>query len=167
MSEEKRAKLADILTRLHEVSRDVDTSLQHARTLVVVASSPVPSNPRVSVPLTVVQPSPTSLPCRGKAVVIKSDEDSAEAPIYKKPKPTSVMVSHSSSSSHSISPRGRTTSVSLLPDLGGTGVSSPPVPELPLALQHAIKGFQQGVTTDPDEATARERLGFNFGALLA
>jgi len=77
------------------------------------------------------------------------------------------MVSHSSSSGRSVSPRGRTTGVSLLLDLGGTGASSPPVPELPLALQHAIKGFQQGVTTDPDEATARERLGFNFGALLA
>jgi len=77
------------------------------------------------------------------------------------------MVSHSSSSGRSVSPWGRKTSVSLLPDLGGTGAFTPPIPELPLALPHAIKGFQQGVTADPDEAAARERLGFNFGALLA
>jgi len=100
-------------------------------------------------------------------VVIESDEDSSEGPICKKPKPTPVMVSHSSSSDRSVSPRGRTTDVSLLPDLGGTGASTPPVPELPLVLQHAIKGFQQRVPADLDEATARERLGFNFGALLA
>jgi len=81
LSEEKWDKLTDILTCLHGVSRDVGTSLQHARTLVVAASSPVPSNLGVSVPLTVVQPSPTSLPCRGKALVIESDEDSAEGPI--------------------------------------------------------------------------------------
>ena len=97
LSEEKRAKLTDILTRLHGVSRDVGTSLQHARALAAAASSPVPSNPGVSVPLTVVQPSPASLPCRGKVVVIESDEDSAEGPIYKKPKPTPVMVCSCSS----------------------------------------------------------------------
>jgi len=101
--------------------------------------------------------------CKGKAVVIESDEDSSEGPIYKKPKPTPVMVSHSSSSDRSVSPRGRTTDVSLLPDLGGTGASTPPVPELPLVLQHAIKGFRQGVPTDLDEATARERLASNLG----
>jgi len=100
-------------------------------------------------------------------VVIVLDEDSAKGPIYKKLKPMPVTVSHSSSSGLSVSPRGRTTDVSLLPDLGGTGASTPPVLELPFVLQHTIKGFQQGVTTNPDEAAARERLGFNFGALLA
>ena len=83
LSEEKRAKLTDILTRLHGVSRDVGTS--HACALAVAASSPVPNNPGVSVPLTVVQPSPTSLPCRGKTVVIESDEDSTEGPITRNP----------------------------------------------------------------------------------
>jgi len=139
--EEKRAKLIDILTRLHGVSTDVGTSLQHACALAVAASSPVPSNPGVSVPLAGVQPSPTSLSCRGKAVVIESDEDSAKGPIYKKAKPTPVMVSHSSSFGRSASPRGHTTGVSMLPDLGGTRASAPFVPEQPLVLQHAIKGF--------------------------
>jgi len=130
LTEEKLAKLTDILTRLHGVSRDVGTSLQHARAraLATAASSPVPSNPGVSIPLPVVQSSPTSLSCRHKAVVIKSDEDSAEGSIYKKPKPTPVTVSHSSSSGRSALPRGRSTGVSLLPGLGGTGVSTPSAP---------------------------------------
>ena len=44
---------------------------------------------------------------------------------------------------------------------------TPPALELPIVLQHAPKGFQPEVTVDLDEAAARERLGFNFGALLA
>jgi len=76
------------------------------------------------------------------------------------------MASHSSSSGRSTSLRGRSTGVSLL-GLGRTGVSSPFAPELPLVLQHAIKGFQQEVTMDLDGAAAREKLGFDFGALLA
>ena len=99
--------------------------------------------------------------------MIESDEDSSEGPSSKRPKPTPVMVSHSSSTSRSISPWDHATDVPLLPNLGGTGASTPPVLELPLVLQHAIKDFQQGVTADSDEAAARERLGFSFGALLA
>ena len=111
--------------------------------------------------------SPTLLPFKGKAVVIESDEDSFEGPICKRPKPTPVIVSHSSSTGHSVSPRNCATGIPLLPDLGGAGASTPPAPELPLVLQHAIKGFQQGVTADLDEVAAKERLGFDFGALLA
>ena len=59
------------------------------------------------------------------------------------------------------------TGVPLPPNLGGAGTSTPPIPKLPLVLQHAIEGFQEGVTADLDEAAARERLDFNFGALLA
>jgi len=44
---------------------------------------------------------------------------------------------------------------------------TPSALELPTVLQHALKGFQLRVTVDSDEAAARERLGFNFGALLA
>jgi len=156
LSEGKWARLNDILTLLHGISKDVGTFRQHALTFATAAPSPILSNSGVSVPLTAVQPSPTPLPCKGKAVVIESDEDSFEGPICKRPKPTLAMVLHSSS-----------TGVSLFPDLGGTGTSTPPVPKLPLVLQHAIKDFQQGVTVDLDEVVARERLGFNFGALLA
>ena len=101
-------------------------------------------------------------------MVIESDEDSSEGPISKRPKPTPVMVSHSSSTDHSILPLDHTIDVPLFPDLGEMGTSgTPPVLELPLVLQPALKGFQLGVTVDLDEAAARERLGFNFGALLA
>jgi len=78
------------------------------------------------------------------------------------------MASHSSCISRSVSPLDHTTSVPLFPDLGGTSASgTPPVLELPVVLQHALKGFQLGVNVDLDEAAARERLTFNFGALLA
>ena len=100
-------------------------------------------------------------------MVIESDEDSAEGPIYKKPKATPVVVSSSSSSGRFVSPRGRTTDASLLLDLGGTGASTPSASELPFALKHAIKGFQQEVTVDLDDAVAREKLGFDFRELLA
>jgi len=53
-------------------------------------------------------------------------------------------------------------------DLGGTSASvTPSALKLPTVLHHALKGFQLGVTVDSDEAAARERLGFNYGALLA
>jgi len=56
----------------------------------------------------------------------------------------------------------------LFPDFGGTNAfATPPALELPLVLQHTLKGFQLGVIVESDEAAARERLGFNFGALLA
>jgi len=164
LSKEKRARLTDILARLCGISRDVGTSRQHALAFATIAPLPTLSNPGVAVPLAAIQSSPTPLPCKGKAVVIESDEDSSEGPISKRPKPTPVMVSHPSSTGRSVSPLDHTTDVPPLPDLGG---GTPPVLELPLVLQHAIKGFQQGVTADLDEVAARDRLGFNFGALLA
>jgi len=157
LNEEKRDKLTDILTRLHGVSRDVGTSLQHARALAASASSPVPSNPGVLVSLPAVQPSPTSLSCRGKAVVIESDEDPTEGPTFKKPKPTPMTVSHSSSSGRSASPHG----------CSMTGAPTLSAPKLPFVLQHVIKGFQQEAIVDLDGAAAREKLGFDFGGLLA
>jgi len=144
LSEEKRARLTDILARLRGISRDVGTS-HHALTSATATPSPTPSAPGVAVPLAVVQSSPAPLPYKGKAVVIESDENSAEGPISKRPKPTPVMVSHSYSTGRSVSPLDHTTSVPLLPDLGGTSVSpTPPALELPLVLQHVLKGFQLG-----------------------
>ena len=144
------------------------TSRHHALAFAAIAPSPTPSTLGVAVPLAVVQSSPTPLPYKGKAIVIKSDENSAERPISKRPKPTPAMASHSSSTGRSVSPLDRTTNVPLFPDFRGTSASgTPPALELPLVLQHALKGFQLGVIVDLDEAAARERLGFNFGALLA
>jgi len=101
-------------------------------------------------------------------VEIESNENSTERPISKRLRLTPAVVSHSSSTGRSTLPRDRTTSVPLFPDLGGmSALVTPLALELPTVLQHALKGFQLGVTVDSDEAAARERLGFNFGALLA
>jgi len=50
---------------------------------------------------------------------------------------------------------------------GKSAPATPSAPGLPAVLEHALKGFQIGVTEDSDEAMARERLGLNFSALLA
>jgi len=102
-------------------------------------------------------------------VEIESDEDSTEGPISKMLRPTTT-ASHSSTVDRSTTPRDRTSSAPSFPDLfdGGTSASvTPPALELPTVLQHALRGFQLEVTVDSDEAATRERLGFNFGALLA
>ena len=165
MSEEKRVKLTDILARLGEIARDVGTSRHHALASATVAPSPTPSTLGVAVPFVVVQSSPTPLPY--KAVVIELDENSTEGPTSKRLRCTPVMSSHSSSTGRSVSPLDHTTSISLLPDLGGTIASpTPPALELPLVLQHVLKGFQLGVTMDLDEAAARERLASILGLFL-
>jgi len=47
---------------------------------------------------------------------------------------------------------------------GESAPTAPSAPELPVVLQHALKVFQ---TENSDETAARERLGLNFGALMA
>ena len=142
------------------------TSSPHALASTTVASSPTPSTPAVVVPLAAAQSSPA--PYEGKVVEIKSDENSAEGPISKRLRPTPTMAFHSSSTDCSVSSLDHTANVPLFPDLGGTSAYVTPLAlELPLVLQHALKGFQLGVTVDSNEAAARERPGFNFGALLS
>ena len=51
LSEEKRAKLTDILARLRGISRDVGNSRHHALASATVASPPTPFIPGVGVPL--------------------------------------------------------------------------------------------------------------------
>jgi len=168
LSEEKQAKLTDILAHLRGILRDVGTSSHHAFASSPAAPSPTPSIPGVAVPLVATQSSLAPSPYKGKVVEIESDENSAKGPTSKRLRPTPTMASYSSSTGRSVSPLDHTTNVTLFPNLGGTSASeTPSALELPLVLQHALKGFQLGVTADSDEAAARERLGFNFGALLA
>ena len=137
--------------------------------------APTPSLLPLSRPLLLPQsrflsplPSPSLFSCE-KVVEIESDEDSTEGPISKMLRPTTT-ASHSSTVDRSTTPRDRTSSAPSFPDLfdGGTSASvTPPALELPTVLQHALRGFQLEVTVDSDEAATRERLGFNFGALLA
>jgi len=150
------------------MSRGVGTSSHHALASATAAPSPTPSTLGVTVPLAAAQSSPAPFPYKGKVVEIDLYENFTKGPISKRLRPTLAMGSHSSSTGHSISPLDHTTSVPLFPDLGGTSASATPLAlDLPLVLQHALKGFQLGVIVDSDEAAARERLGFNFGALLA
>jgi len=59
LSEEKRAKLTDILAHLRGMSGGVGTSSHHALASAVAAPSPTSSTPGVAVPLAAAQLSPT------------------------------------------------------------------------------------------------------------
>jgi len=134
LSEEKWAKLNDILAHLRGISMDVGTSSHHALASAT-APSPTPSTPGVAVPPATTQSSRAPFLYKGKAVEIESDENSAEGPISKRLRPTPTMVSHSSSTGRSVSPLDHMTSVALFPDLGVTSASvTPPALELPLVL---------------------------------
>jgi len=106
-------------------------------------------------------------------VEIESDEDSAEEPFFKRLRPTTTTASHSSTVGRLTSLRDQPPNASLLLGLlmledGGESVlAAPSAPELPVFLQHALKGFQIGVTEDLDETATRERLGLNFGSRMA
>jgi len=84
-----------------------------------------------------------------------------------------VMTSHSSTVDRLASSRGQTPSAPssfnlfALVDGGASILVAPYAPELPVVLQHALKGFYLEMTVDSGEMAARERLGLNFGALLA
>jgi len=173
LNEDKQAKLADALTRRQGAFGAVGTSAPHALVSAAAAPSPTLFTSIATVPLVVAQASPTPPPREeDKGVVeIESDEDSAEGPVFKRRKATMAVTSHSSTTSHPASLRDQPPSASSPPDLlevgGESTLATPSAPELPAVLQHSLKGFQKGVTEDSDEASTRERLGLNFGALLA
>ena len=104
---------------------------------------------------------------------IESNEDSAEGPVFKRLRSTTATTSNSSIAGHPALPRDRTPSAPSSPDLfaledGGTSATTAPTAlELPAVLQHALKGFQLEMTVDSDDTATMERLGLNFGALLA
>jgi len=172
LNEKKRAKLDDALTHRQGVSGAVDTSTPHAL-VSATAAPPTPSTPIVVVPLATALASPAPPPCERRVVDIESDEDSAEGPVFKKLRPTMTMISHSSTVGLPTSLQDQTPNVSLPPGLltpedgGESAPAAPSAPELLVVLQHALKGFQLGVTEDSDETATRERLGLNFDALLA
>jgi len=167
LNEEKRAKLVDALARRQGASRAADGS--------AVAPSPTSSTPIVVVPLVVAQASLAPPPLEeDKGVVeIESDEGSAEGPVFKRRRPMIATTSRSSTAGHPAPLRDQPPSASSAPGLlaleggGESAPATPSAPELPSVLQHALKGFQTGLPEDSDEATARERLDLNFGALLA
>jgi len=151
LTEEKRAKLAGILTRRRGVSGGAGTSSPRALSSATVVPSHTPSVPAVAVSLVAAQASPAPFPYERKVVEIKSDEDFAEGPISKRLRPTMMTTSHSSTTGRSTSPRVQTPSAPSSPDLfaledGGTSApTTPSALELPAVLQHALKGFEARV----------------------
>jgi len=168
LNEEKRAKLAGILARCRRMSGGAGTSSPYALAFATAARTPS----YVTVPFATAQASLAPFPCE-KVVEIEFDEDSAEGQVSKKLRLTTVTASHSSTVGRPTSSKGQTPSVPSSSDLfaladGGTSIPvAPSASELPVVLQHALKGFYLETTVDLDETAARERLGVNFGALLA
>jgi len=146
LNEEKRAKLANILTRRQGMFGGASTSTPHALASATVAPSPTPSTSTVAVPLAAAQASPAPFPYERKVLEIESDEYSTEGLVFKRLRPTTT-TSHSSTAGCPASPREQTPSAPSSPDLfaledGGTSSSAAPsAPELPAVLQHALKGF--------------------------
>jgi len=169
LNKEKRAKLADALTRRQGVSGAVGTCAPHALVSAAAVPSPTPSIPIAAVPFAAAQASPALPPREKRVVEIESDENSADGPVFKRRRPTTKTTSHSSTASLWGQPPNASSPSSLLVLEGGgeSAPATPSAPELPAVLQHALKGFQIGVTEDSDEATTRESLGLSFGALLA
>jgi len=133
LNEEKRAKLAGILTRRQGVSGGASTSTPRALASATAAPSPTPSTPAVAIPLAAAQTSPAPFPYERKVVEIKSDEESAEGSVLKRLRPTMTTTSHSSTIGRPTSPRDRTPSTPSSPDLfaledGGTSAPTAPLP---------------------------------------
>jgi len=161
------------LTYRQGVSGAVGTSAPHALVSATATPSPTPSTPIVAVPLAVAQASLAPPPCERRVVDIEYDEDSAEGPVFKRLRPMTATISHSSTVGRPTSLRDQTPNASSPPSLlaledGGENTPAAPfAPELPAGLQHALKGFHLGVTEDLNETAARKRLGLNFSTLLA
>jgi len=106
-------------------------------------------------------------------VEIESDEDFAEGSVFKRLRPTTATTSHSSTAGRPTSLQDQTPNASSPPSLfaledgGESAPAASSALELSDVLQHALKGFQLGVTENSDETAARERLGLNFSTLLA
>ena len=103
LNEEKRAKLADALTRCQRVSEAVGTSAPHTLVPATVAPSPTPCTPIVMVILAAAQVSLAPPPCERRVVEIESDDDSVEGPVFKRLRPTTATASQSSTTGCSTS----------------------------------------------------------------
>jgi len=178
LNEEKRARLANALARRPGAPGAVGASAAPAPISAAVAPSLTPSSPIVAVPLAAVQASSVPTPFeKGKGVVeIASDEDSVERPVFKRHMSMIAATSHSTTEgppasfkehlSSASSPRGPLALEGGSESAPGDG-QTPPAPELPVVLQHTLKGFQRGAVVEAGEDMARERLGLGFDELLA
>jgi len=157
LNEEKRARLADALARRLGAMSDAGAS--------------VPSAPIVAVPLAIVQDLPAPAPLeknKGVVEINSEDEDSREGVIFKRRRVVAVTTSHSATSNRPSSfwdqpPNAFSTRRLLALEGGGESApaidQTPPAPELPSVLQHALKIFQEKrAAEDLDEEVIRERM---------
>jgi len=97
---------------------------------------------------------------KGKGVVIvpfSDEEDTAEGPVFKRRRTTTVATSHSTSNKDAKSLRDHPPSPLTPPNYmalreGAETIPEPtpaPSPELPRAIQYLLKGFQQVLPEDP------------------
>ena len=117
-------------------------------------------------------------PLAKSVVAIESgdNEDTGEGVVFKRRRKLVATPSHSSTHGRPSSFREHPPSTSsphgLLPLEGGdknapTSEQTRSAPELPVVLQHALKGFQRGAAEHLDEDAARARLGLSFDEVLA
>jgi len=162
LNAEKRARLAEVLSLQDDANAGAGASTPTAQPATQttpvppsIQTTPVPasSSPITAIPLATVKASPPPAPIeKGKGVVHISyddEEDTMEAPVFKRRKAATAAASNSSSARRPASFRDKPPSASYpqgLLALEGGGESMPksaPAPAfvLPLVLQQILKGY--------------------------
>jgi len=129
LNKEKRATLADALARCQGAMSD--------------ASASTPSALIDVIPLATAQASPMLTPLKKnkgvEAIDSDEDEDTREGIVFKKRRVAAAATSQSSTEASPHEPLAIESSGESAPE----GVHVPPAPELPSALQHTLKRFQE------------------------
>ena len=108
-------------------------------------------------------------------IAFDDDEDSVEGPAFKRRKTTMVATSHSSSDRRPASLRDNPPSASSPPHIlaleeGVEFVHEPtlaPAPELPLVLQHILRGYQQETMGNFTDEALPESMVLSLGGFFA
>ena len=141
--------------------------------------TPTSTLPIEAIPLAMVgTSSPPALLDKGKGVVIvpSSDkEDTAEGPVFKRRRTTTVATSHSTSNKDAEPLRDHPPSALTPPNYTALGegaetIPEPtpaPAPELSRAIQYLLKGFQQVPPEDPSCKAMKENALRSFGEYLS
>jgi len=188
LNEEKRARLAKVLALCEEAAAGLGASTL-APNIAPTAPSPAPSTPLNVVPLAFVGASPTPAPLdvvplaatgasstpaplKGVVAIVSDDEaNTTDGLVFKKRRGAVAAISRSSSVRHPASLKDHPPSASSPQSLfalegGGESIPEPaptPAPELPLVLQHILKGYQKGAIGSSNEEAVRESLALSFG----